>query len=61
MPLPQVYASWVVSTDPNAHIRKIQQLLASGVWIVNIHSGQPNPQQREVIEFYAREVLPRLE
>jgi TAT-translocated FGD2 family F420-dependent dehydrogenase len=60
VPLPQVYSSWVVSTDPNAHIQKIQQLFASGVWIANIHSGQPNPQQREVIEFYAREVLPRL-
>jgi F420-dependent hydroxymycolic acid dehydrogenase len=59
VPLPQVYSSWVVSTDPNAHIQKIQQLFASGVWVANIHSGQPNPQQREVIEFYAREVLPK--
>lgn len=56
IPLSQVYAPWVVSTQPGPHIQKIQQLLASGVWIVNIHSGQPR--QREVIDFYARQVLP---
>jgi hypothetical protein len=45
-----------VSTDPNAHIQKIKQLFASGVWIANIHSGQE--QQRAVIGLYGKEVLP---
>jgi TAT-translocated FGD2 family F420-dependent dehydrogenase len=60
IPLPQVYGSWVVSTDPNAHIQKIKQLWDSGVWVANIHSGQPMPQQQEVVNFYGKEVLPRL-
>jgi hypothetical protein len=55
--LPEVYKPWVVSTDPNAHIQKIKQLFASGVWIANIHSGQRH--QRAVIAFYGKEVLPR--
>jgi F420-dependent hydroxymycolic acid dehydrogenase len=56
IPLQQVYGGWVVSPDPAAHIQKIRQLHDSGVWIVNIHSGQPH--QFGVLEFYAREVLP---
>lgn len=57
IPLQKVYAPWVVSTDPNEHVEKIKQLFASGVWIANIHSGQPR--QRAVISFYGKEVLPR--
>jgi TAT-translocated FGD2 family F420-dependent dehydrogenase len=58
LPLQQVYADWVVSTDPNAHIKKVQELFASGVWIVNIHSGQAD--QKRVVEFYGKEVLPKV-
>jgi coenzyme F420-dependent glucose-6-phosphate dehydrogenase len=58
LPLQQVYADWVVSTDPNSHIKKVQELFASGVWIVNIHSGQAD--QKRVVEFYGKEVLPKV-
>jgi coenzyme F420-dependent glucose-6-phosphate dehydrogenase len=58
IPLPQVYEDWPVSTDPNVHIQAIEQLFASGVSVVNIHSGQPD--QKTVLDFYAAHVLPRI-
>jgi TAT-translocated FGD2 family F420-dependent dehydrogenase len=58
LPLPKVYADWTVSTDPQAHVTAVQKLFDSGASIVNIHSGQPD--QQHVLEFYGKEVLPRL-
>jgi F420-dependent hydroxymycolic acid dehydrogenase len=58
VPLDQVYADWAVGTDPNVHIKKVQELFASGAWIVNVHSGQAN--QRKVMDFYSKEVLPKV-
>ncbi len=58
LPLQQVYGDWPVSTNPEVHIKAVNELFESGVSIVNIHSGQAN--QRRVIEFYGREVLPKL-
>lgn len=58
LPLQKVFGDWIVSSDPAAHVRAIQQLLESGATIVNIHSGQAD--QRRVIDFYGREVLPRV-
>ena len=58
IPLTQVYADWPVSTDPKVHIQAIEKLFASGVTIVNIHSGQPD--QHVVLDFYAAHVLPRI-
>lgn len=58
LPLPKVFGDWTVSSNPDAHVRTIEELLDSGATIVNIHSGQPD--QQKVIEFYGREVLPRI-
>ncbi|HVN19044.1 MAG TPA: hypothetical protein VMU05_09740 [Dongiaceae bacterium] len=58
IPLQQVYADWPVSTDPNVHIKAISDLYDSGVTIANIHTAQPD--QERVIEFYGREIIPRL-
>jgi TAT-translocated FGD2 family F420-dependent dehydrogenase len=58
LPLEKVYGDWPVGTDPNVHLRAIDELFASGVTIVNIHSGQPD--QERVIDFYGKEVLPKL-
>jgi F420-dependent hydroxymycolic acid dehydrogenase len=58
LPLPKVFGAWTVSASPDAHVQTIQKLFDSGVTIVNIHSGQPD--QQKVIEFYGREVLPRV-
>ena len=58
LPLPEVFGDWTVSSNPDAHVQTIKRLFDSGATIVNIHSGQPD--QQRVIEFYGREVLPRL-
>ena len=57
-PLDEVTADWAMGTDPRVHIAKIHELFDSGVSIVNVHSGQAD--QRQVIEFYGRNVLPKL-
>ncbi len=58
VPLEQVYAEWPISTDPEVHVRCLSRLFESGATGVHIHSGQPD--QKRVIDFYGREVLPRL-
>jgi F420-dependent hydroxymycolic acid dehydrogenase len=58
LPLPKVFGDWTVSSNADAHVQTIKKLFDSGVTIVNIHSGQPD--QQKVIEFYGREVLPRV-
>lgn len=54
----QTIESWVVSRDPAVHVEGIRALLAAGATAVYIHS--PHPEQRRVIDFYGREVLPAL-
>jgi F420-dependent hydroxymycolic acid dehydrogenase len=58
IPLEKVYGDWPLGTDPAVHIKTVTELFNSGVRIVNIHSGQAD--QKRVIEFYGKEVLPRL-
>jgi TAT-translocated FGD2 family F420-dependent dehydrogenase len=58
LPLPKVYGDWTVSTDPQVHANAIKKLFDSGVSIVNVHSGQVD--QQKVIDFYGKEVLPRV-
>jgi TAT-translocated FGD2 family F420-dependent dehydrogenase len=58
LPLPKVFGDWTVSSNPDAHVQTIKKLFDSGVTIVNIHSGQAD--QQKVIDFYGREVLPRV-
>ncbi len=58
LPLPKVYGSWTVSTNPDAHVQAIRKLFDSGVTIVNVHSGQPD--QQKVIDFYGSKVLPQI-
>ncbi len=59
LPLEKVYGDWVVGTDPEPHVNAVEQLFESGATIVNIHSGQPD--QKKVIEFYGKSVLPKLD
>lgn len=58
VPLEKVYGDWPVSTDPAVHAKTITGLFDSGATIVNIHSGQED--QKRMIEFYGKEVLPRI-
>jgi TAT-translocated FGD2 family F420-dependent dehydrogenase len=58
IPIKQVIEGWAIGIDPAVHIQTIEALFASGVTIVNIHSGQP--EQRRVIDFYGEHVLPHV-
>jgi hypothetical protein len=58
IPLDKVTEGWAVGTDPEVHVKILSDLFAGGATGVHIHSGQHD--QRRVIEFYGKEVLPRL-
>ena len=58
IPLEKVHEDWAVGTDPVVHANKLMELFNSGATGVHIHSGQPD--QKRVIDFYGKEVLPRL-
>ena len=58
VPLEKVTEGWPVGTDPELHVKALADLLKSGATGVHIHSGQRD--QRRVIDFYGKEVLPRL-
>jgi F420-dependent hydroxymycolic acid dehydrogenase len=57
-PLESVYQKWPIGTDPEVHVQAIRKLVEAGATIVNVHSVQPD--QHRAIEFYGKEVLPRL-
>ncbi len=58
IPLDQILEDMTIGTDPELHVQKLHEAFQGGATEVHIHSGQPN--QRKVIEFYGKEVLPRL-
>lgn len=58
VPLEKVVQGWPVGTDPEAHVKVLSELFDSGATGVHIHSGQHD--QKRVIDFYGKEVLPRL-
>jgi TAT-translocated FGD2 family F420-dependent dehydrogenase len=55
-PPERVIRPWVVSPDPGPHIERLNALFEAGATQVYVHS--PQPDQRKVIDFYRREVLP---
>jgi F420-dependent hydroxymycolic acid dehydrogenase len=57
IPLEKVTEGWPVSTDPEVHVKALTELFKSGASGVHIHSGQHD--QKRVIDFYGKEVLPR--
>jgi len=54
----EVLDNWIVSPEPQDHADAIQQLLDNGVTHVFVHTAQAD--QQAAIDFYGREVLPRL-
>jgi hypothetical protein len=57
IPMEQMYKEMTISTDPDVHVKALQEAFKGGASEVHIHSGQPD--QRRVIEFYGKAVLPR--
>jgi TAT-translocated FGD2 family F420-dependent dehydrogenase len=58
LPLQKVYTNWPISTNPDVHVKALIEQFNSGATIVNVHSGQAD--QKHVIEFYGKHVLPRV-
>ena len=58
IPIEKTLEGWIVSSDPAEHIQKLNQLFAAGATAITIHSGQSD--QRKVIDFYGRQVLPQM-
>jgi F420-dependent hydroxymycolic acid dehydrogenase len=58
LPIAEVLKGWTISTDPEEHVKALHDAFEGGATEVHIHSGQPD--QRRVIDFYGKEVLPRL-
>jgi TAT-translocated FGD2 family F420-dependent dehydrogenase len=58
VPLEAVIEPWIISRDPSVHVEGIARLFDQGATDVYVHS--PQEDQRKVIEFYGREVLPKL-
>ena len=56
--LEKIYGKWPVSNDPDVHANALIGLFRSGATIVNVHSDQSD--QKRVIEFYGKHVLPRV-
>jgi len=54
----RVVEGWLVSDDPARHIAAIRELVDLGATHLFVHS--PQPDQRKVIEFYGRHVIPAL-
>ncbi|OGO50908.1 MAG: hypothetical protein A2148_02080, partial [Chloroflexi bacterium RBG_16_68_14] len=52
----QVADTWVVSTDAADHVAAVRELAAAGATHIFLHS--PQADQRRVIDFYGRHVLP---
>lgn len=59
VPIEDVLESWVVSSDPEKHIQKLQELIDGGVTNIFVHSA--NPDQEHFIDFYAQNVLPNVQ
>ena len=49
---------WIVSTDPDEHVRQIQPYVELGFRHLIVHA--PGTDQRRFLDLYAAEVLPRL-
>jgi coenzyme F420-dependent glucose-6-phosphate dehydrogenase len=58
LPLERAASRWIVSSDPDEHVARIQPYVELGFRHLVFHA--PGPDQARFLELYAREVLPRL-
>ena len=58
LPIERVASRWIVSSDPEEHVRRAQEYLDLGFRHLVFHA--PGPDQPRFLELYATEVLPRL-
>ncbi len=58
LPIERAASRWIVSTDPDEHVERIEEYLALGFRHLVFHG--PGADQRRFIELYGSEILPRL-
>ncbi|KAE8765677.1 glucose-6-phosphate dehydrogenase (coenzyme-F420) [Georgenia thermotolerans] len=58
LPLERAASRWIVSSDPDEHVERIQRYIDLGFRHLVFHA--PGPDQARFIELYGQEVIPRL-
>ena len=58
LPTEKAASRWIVSTDPDEHVERIQPYLDLGFTHLVFHA--PGPDQERFLKLYSKEVLPRL-
>jgi len=58
LPIDRIASRWIVSTDPEEHIAKIEPYVRLGFNNLVFHA--PGPDQKRFLDLYAKEVMPRL-
>ncbi|GGL87229.1 glucose-6-phosphate dehydrogenase (coenzyme-F420) [Nakamurella endophytica] len=58
LPVEQAASRWIVSTDPDEHVQRVQHYIDLGFRHLVFHA--PGPDQARFLELYGEEVLPRL-
>ncbi len=58
LPIDRAASRWIVSTDPDEHVEKINEYIALGFRHLVFHG--PGADQKRFIELYGAEILPRL-
>jgi coenzyme F420-dependent glucose-6-phosphate dehydrogenase len=58
LPIERAASRWIVSTDPDEHVSKINEYIEMGFRHLVFHG--PGADQRRFIRLYAEEILPRL-
>lgn len=58
LPIERAASRWIVSTDPDEHVEKINEYIALGFRHLVFHG--PGADQKRFIELYGAEILPRL-
>lgn len=58
LPVERAATRWIVSTDPDEHVSRIQTYMNLGFTHLVFHA--PGPDQERFLRLYAKEILPRL-
>lgn len=58
LPVERAASRWIVSTDPDEHVEKIEETIALGFTHLVFHA--PGPDQKRFLDLYAEQVMPRL-
>jgi F420-dependent hydroxymycolic acid dehydrogenase len=58
VPIEKTYEDWAIGEDPSVHLKELNKLIEQGVSTIFVHSAQPD--QNKFIDFYSRQVLPKV-